>query len=167
MSEQKGELLAAVYPNEEHAKTTLDMLVAMHKAVTITLIDAAMVTKDETGKIHVKETAELTTRKGAKRGAIVAGVFGLIFPPSLIASVLVGGGVGALAGKLRDTGIKSDQVKDIADRIEPGKAAVIALTEGEFGPQVQQALTGYEGTLLIQAVSEDTLKEIYIHEGEG
>ena len=166
MSEKKGELLAAVYPNEEHAKTTLDMLVAMHKAVTITLIDAAMVTKDESGKMHVAETAELTTRKGARRGAIVAGVFGLIFPPSLIASVLVGGGVGALAGKLRDTGIKADQVKDIADKIEPGKAAVIALTEGEFGPQVQMALTGYEGTLLIQAVSEDTLKEIYLHENE-
>ena len=66
MSEKKGELLAAVYPNEEHAKTTLDMLVAMHKAVTITLIDAAMVTKDESGKMHVAETAELTTRKGAK-----------------------------------------------------------------------------------------------------
>ena len=166
MSKKKGELLAAVYPNEEHAKTTLDMLVAMHKNVTITLIDAAMVTKDDDGKIHVEETAELTTRKGAKRGAIVAGVFGLIFPPSLIASVLVGGGVGALAGKLCDTGINSDQIKDIADKIEPGKAAVIALTEGEFGPQVQMALTGYEGTLLIQAVSEDTLKQIYLHENE-
>ena len=67
---------------------------------------------------------------------------------------------------MRDTGIKSDQIKDIADKIEPGKAAVIALTEGEFGPQVQMALTGYEGTLLIQAVSEDTLKEIYLHENE-
>lgn len=167
MSAQHGELLAAVYPNEEHAKTTIDMLVAMHKAVTITLIDAAMVTKDASGKIHVNETAELTPRKGAKRGAVIAGVFGLIFPPSLIASVIAGGAVGAIAGRLRDTGIKSEQISEIANQIEPGKAAVIALTEGEFGPQVQQALTGYEGTLLIQAVSEETLKKIYEEESQG
>lgn len=167
MSAKKGELLAAVYPNEEHAKTTLDMLESMHRAVTITLIDAAMVTKDADGKVHVKETAELTTRKGATRGAVIAGVFGLIFPPSLIASVLAGGAVGAIAGKLRDTGIKSAQITDIANQIEPGKAAVIALTEGEFGPQVQQALTGYEGTLLIQAVSEEDLKKIYEAESQG
>ena len=46
MSETKSvQLLAAVYPDEEHAKTTIDMLHDMHRAANIDLVDSAMITK--------------------------------------------------------------------------------------------------------------------------
>ena len=156
------QLLAAVYPDREHAKVTFDMLHDMHRATTITLVDSAMITKNDEGKIKIEETTELTTRKGAKRGAIITGVLGVIYPPSLLGSALVGGAIGAVAGRLRDTGIKNPQLKEIADRLEPGKAAVIALAEESSTVKVQQALAGYEGTLVIQALDEDTLKELYL-----
>jgi uncharacterized membrane protein len=156
------QLLAAVYPDQEHAKVTFDMLHEMHRATNITLVDSAMITKNEDGKIKIEETKELTTRKGAKRGAIITGVLGVIYPPSLLGSVLVGGAIGAVAGRLRDTGIKNPQLKEIADRLEPGKAAVIALAEEASTAKVQQALAGYEGTLVIQALDEETLKELYL-----
>ena len=162
-----GEFLAATYPDVDHAKVTLDMLEQMHRAATITLIDAAMITKDEKGKYKVHETDEMTAKKGAIRGAVVTGVLGLIYPPSFIASVIAGGGIGALMGRMRDTGIKHDKIQEIADKLEPGKAAVIALVEGEFGPQVQQALEGYEGTMVVQVVDEATLKAIYEAKSSG
>jgi uncharacterized membrane protein len=129
------------------------------------LVDSALITKDEDGKLKVEETTELTTRKGARRGAIITGVLGIIYPPSLLGSVLVGGAIGAVAGRLRDTGIKNPQLKEIADRLEPGKAAVIALAEDWSTPKVQGALAGYEGSLVIQAVDEATLKELYMAAG--
>jgi uncharacterized membrane protein len=156
-----AQLLAAVYPDTEHAKVTFDMLRNMHRASTITLIDSALVTKNDDGKIKIEETTELTTGKGARRGAIIMGVFGLIYPPSLLGSILVGGGVGAVAGRLRDTGIKNPQLKEIADQLEPGKAAVIALADDFSSVDVQRALEGYEGTLIIQAVDEQTMKELF------
>ena len=123
------QLLAAVYPDRSHAETIFDMLHEMHRATTINLVDSAMITKNEDGKIKIEETKELTTRKGARRGAIITGVFGLIYPPSLLGSVLVGGAIGAIAGRLRDTGIKHPRLREIADGLEPGQAAVIALTD--------------------------------------
>ena len=159
------QLLAAVYPDQEHAKVTFDMLHEMHRASTITLVDSAMITKDEEGKLKIKETTEFTTRKGARRGAIITGVLGLIYPPSLLGSIAVGGVIGALTGKVRDTGIKNPQLKEIADRLEPGKAAVIALVEDWSTVKVQNALKGYEGTLVIEAVDEETLKELYMAAG--
>src|SRR6187402_360484 len=92
-------LVAAVFPDREHAETILDMLERMHKAVTITIHDASLVTKDDKGKLKIEETHELTTGKGARRGAIIAGALGVIFPPAFLASAISGGLIGAIAGK--------------------------------------------------------------------
>jgi uncharacterized membrane protein len=161
MSDQ-AQLMAAVYPTHEQAKTILNALQRMHRATTITLGDAAIVTKDADGKVKVEETAELTTREGAVRGAIVTGVLGLIFPPSFIVSVLAGGVIGGLIGKLRDTGITNANLREIADRLEPGKSAVIALGDGEWVIQIQDALQGYEGMLVTHALTADEAKQVYL-----
>jgi uncharacterized membrane protein len=163
MSDQKqAQLMAAVYPTHEQAKTILDMLQRMHRANTITLKDAAVITKDSKGKVKLEETAELTTREGAVRGAIVTGVLGLIYPPSLIVSLLAGGVIGGLIGRVRDTGIKNANLKEIADRLEPGKSAVIALGEGEWVDEIQGALKGWEGALITHALTEEEAKQIYL-----
>jgi uncharacterized membrane protein len=160
-------VIAAVYPDREHAKVTIDMLQQMHRAVTITLLDAALVTKDDQGKIRIEETKELTTGKGARRGAIIAGAFGLIFPPSLIASAVAGGAIGAVAGRARDTGVKHDRLNQFAEQLEPGKAAVVALAEDEWVLPIQQALVGYEGALVTEPLDEEAQKELFIAEGRG
>jgi uncharacterized membrane protein len=99
-------MTVAIYTSTADGQEILDALNDLERQGTIKLIDAAMLTKSEDGKLHVAETEELTTRQGAKRGALVLGVVGLIFPPSFLASVLVGGGIGALIGRMRDTGLK-------------------------------------------------------------
>jgi uncharacterized membrane protein len=153
-------LMAGVYADHERGKVILDMLQAMHREGTITLVDAALLTKTDDGKLHVSETAELTGRKGARRGAVIMGVIGLIYPPSFIATVIAGGGIGALAGKLRDTGIKKDEMREISERLEPGKAAVLALAEAESVPAIEKALQGYEGQLLTQELGAETAEDL-------
>jgi uncharacterized membrane protein len=142
------EITAAAYPDQERADTILDALQQMHRASTITLADAALITKDPQGTIQVKETREVTTGKGARRGALIAGCLGLIFPPSLIASVLVGGGIGAFIGKLRDTGIKSGDMKEVANRMEPGELVVITLSEPQWTPAIERTMAGWDGKFL-------------------
>jgi len=145
------QLIAAVYEDQDRASVILDMLQQMHKATTITLEDSAIVTRDAEGKLAVQETREVTTKKGAKRGAIAAGVFGLIFPPSIIASAVVGGALGAAWGKLRDTGIKSSSFSELGDKLEPGKAAVFALVEEQSVPAAERAMQGYDGEIVRHA----------------
>jgi uncharacterized membrane protein len=164
-------LLAAVYPDRDHAQVILDMLERMHRAVTITLVDAALVTKDDQGKLQIEETKELTTRKGARRGAIIMGSLAILFPPSVIGSAIAGGAIGALAGRVRDSGVKTDQMRQIAEGLEPGKALVVALADDESVVRVQAALEGYEGTLVIAAIDEETMiqlqKDALMHTGAG
>src|SRR4029453_17644687 len=97
--------IPGVCPSGDPQKVTLDMLQQMPRAVTITLLDAAMATKDDRGKVHIKEPRGRPPRGGGWRGAVAGFMFGLIYPPSFIASAAAGGIVGALAGRARDSGI--------------------------------------------------------------
>jgi len=149
------ELLAAVYTDEGRAKDILDMLQEMHRATTINIADSAMVTKGADGKLQIHETREVTTKKGLKRGAIAAGVFGLLFPPSIIASAVAGGAIGAAWGKLRDTGIKSGSIKELGEALEPGKAAVIVLVDEQTVQAAERALQGWDGEVVRHAFSAE------------
>jgi uncharacterized membrane protein len=154
------------YKDPEEARLILDTLESMHKAATIDLVDMAMLTKADDGKLHVAETRELTAAKGSLRGAIVMGVVGLIYPPSLIASVLAGGGIGAIAGRIRDTGIKKDQIQRVADDLKPGMAAVVALykttshelvddTLKQLGGELESHVLGAETAADVEAIAQE------------
>jgi uncharacterized membrane protein len=154
-------MLAATYPDREHARTILDMLESMRRGQRIKLVDAAMATKDSEGKLQIEETQELTGRKGATRGALIMGSVALFFPPSIIAGALAGGAVGAIAGRFHDSGVKNKQLHDLAARLEPGQALIIALTEEESVAVVESALTGYDGTLVIAEIDAETLDKMH------
>ena len=153
-------LIAAKYADEDRAKTIVDMLGQMDKAGTIDLSDAATVTKGADGKLKITETRETTTREGAKKGAIAAGVVGLLFPPALVASAVVGGGLGAAWGKLRDTGIKSKQIEEMGEKLEPGNAAVVALVSDTSVDSLKNAMSGYDGELLTHSFSASESESI-------
>lgn len=152
MSNESYQLIAASYGTYEQGVTILNTIQTMKKGRTIKIADAAMIMKTDDGKFEVTETKELTGRKGARRGAVIMGTFGLIFPPSFIASILVGGGLGALAGKLRDTGIKTGELERLAQSLEPGQVAVLVLSHADSVRKVTRALQGYQGMIVTEAI---------------
>lgn len=154
-------LLAAKYPDQEHAKTILDMLESMHRALTIDLQDAVMVTREPDGKFKTHETTDVTTRKGAKRGLIAGGILGAIFPPSLIATALAGGGIGALWGKIKDSGVKHDDIEHLANSLTGNQAALIVLVSKDTAQATQRALGSYEGDVITKMFSEEDMVKTY------
>ena len=62
---------------------------------------------------------------GAGRGAFLGAVIGIIGGPI---GIIAGGGIGALAAKLRDSGFKNDQLETLGKSLAPnGSAAVVEL----------------------------------------
>ena len=89
-------VIAAFYTDETKAGDALAQLKQMDKDGTVDIMDAAVMVKDADGrKVKIKETAELTPKKGAKRGVVAGAIVGIIFPPSILAM----GAIGAAAGK--------------------------------------------------------------------
>ena len=76
------------YPSEVAARGDYDVVKDLHSVGAVGSYDAAVITKDDDGKVHVNKD-ETATRHGTW-GGIAAGAFvGLLFPPAIIASAVV------------------------------------------------------------------------------
>jgi uncharacterized membrane protein len=138
------EVFIAAYGTEEGAGAALKDFRAAERAGSIDLIDAAVIVHKAEGKVKFEETGDPSGKKMAKRGAIVGGLVGLIFPPSIIASAVVVGGAGGVWGKIRDKGFKDEDLKAIGESLPPGSSAFIAIAEDRVVEQLERGLAGYE-----------------------
>jgi uncharacterized membrane protein len=122
------------YPNEAAARADYDVVKDLHAAGAVGTYDAAVVTKDDAGKVHVNKD-EMATRHGAWGGAAVGAVVGILFPPSLIAGAAIGAAAGGVGGHLW-RGMSRADVKELGDVIDEGQAALVIVGESK----VEQAL---------------------------
>jgi uncharacterized membrane protein len=144
VSENPIQLFIATFGDEVQAGQVLKDFQAMDREGSIDLIDAAVIVHTEEGKVQFQETADPGAKTWGKRGAIAGGVVGLLFPPAIIASAVVGGGAGAIWGKVRDKGFTDEQLRSIGDGMEPGTSAIIAIAEDHVIERLENGITGYE-----------------------
>jgi uncharacterized membrane protein len=144
MSENPIQVFIAIYDSEFQAKQALKDFQSMDREGSIDLIDAAVIVHNAEGKVTFEETADPSGKRWAKRGAIAGGVVGLIFPPSIIASAVVGGGAGGIWGRVRDKGFKDEELKEVGKSMEPGTSAIIAIAEDHVIERLERGLEGYE-----------------------
>jgi uncharacterized membrane protein len=125
------------YPNEDAARADYDIVKDLPAAGAVGTYDAAVVTKDIAGKVHVNKD-EMATRHGAWGGAAAGAVVGLLFPPSILATAAVGAAVGGIGGHLW-RGMSRSDVKEFGDIIDEGQAALVIVGESTVEQAVQKA----------------------------
>ena len=74
---------------------------------------------------------------GAGRGALLGGVIGIIGGP---VGMLAGGGIGALASKLRDSGFKNEQLDQLGKSLGPNNSAVVVEISADAVSTAQELL---------------------------
>jgi arylsulfatase len=99
----------------------------------------ALVTNDADGNVTVTETGDHLGRKGMKIGGGVGLVVGLFAPP-LLASVIVGGAVGGLAGKFARHRVQSGLADKMGAALPPGSAGVVAIYDRDKAGTVDATL---------------------------
>jgi uncharacterized membrane protein len=144
MADSTVEVFVAAFGTEEGAGEALKDFRAAQRAGAITLIDGAVIVHKASGKVEYEETADPSGKTWAKRGAIAGGVVGLIFPPSIIGTAIVGAAGGGVWGKVRDKGFKDEDLRSIGDSIPPGSSAIIAIAEDRVIAQLESGIDGYQ-----------------------
>jgi uncharacterized membrane protein len=139
MSDNPVFLYAAVYDEVADAEADYEAVFDLHAMGAIGTFDSAVIRKDDDGKVHVTKT-EKPTQHGAWTGAAVGALVGIVFPPALLGSAIVGAGAGGLTEHLRK-GVSRGDLKDLGDELEAGTAAVIVLGESKIEEQLQKAMT--------------------------
>jgi len=152
MSDKPVFLYAAIYDDIAIAEADYDAVFDLHAAGAIGTFDSAVIRKEEDGKVRVTKT-EKPTQHGAWTGAGVGALVGLVFPPALIGSAIVGAGAGGLVGHLRK-GISRGDLKDLGEELEAGSGAVIVIGESNLEEMLEKA-TARANKLIAKQVEGD------------
>ena len=138
MSDRPVFLYAAIYDGIADAEADYEAVFDLHALGAIGTFDSAVIRKEADGKVRVTKT-EKPTQHGAWTGAAVGALVGMVFPPAVLGSAIVGAGAGGLTGHLAK-GISRGDLKDLGEELEAGTAAVIVLGESKLEEQLEKAL---------------------------
>jgi uncharacterized membrane protein len=127
-----------VYASKDEAEADYEVVKELHRAGVLGAYDAAVVTRDAHGQVHVAKD-ELPTRRGAWAGAAVGAVAGLLFPPSLLVSGAVGAGAGALVEHFR-RGMSRSDVAELGDLLRVGDAGLVVVAESKVSELLEREL---------------------------
>jgi uncharacterized membrane protein len=125
------------YPSEASARDDYAVVKDLHALGAVGTYDAAVITKDDAGKVHVNKD-EMATRHGAWGGAAVGALVGILFPPAIIGSAIVGAAVGGVGGHLW-RGMSRADVKEFGEVIDAGQAALVIVGESKLEQAVNKA----------------------------
>src|SRR4051812_41043624 len=90
-------IYVATYRDEMAARDDYETIKALHDNGLVGSYDAAVVTRDDTAKVHENKD-EPATRHGAWWGVAAGAALGAIFPPSILATAAAGGLIGGVSG---------------------------------------------------------------------
>lgn len=141
-------ILAASYPNVEDARADFAGIKALYDEIHVShVFDAAVLTKDEKGKVKIDETYQAGAQHGAAvglAGGLALGAVAALFPPIGIGAALVAGGLGGAAlGSVvghYETGISRGELKELGDALDNGEAGLVVVYAANYADQVGQII---------------------------
>jgi len=125
------------YPSQDAAEADYEVIKDLHAVGAVGSYDAAVVTKDDNGKVHENKD-EMATRHGGWGGAAVGALIGCLFPPAIIVTTAAGAAVGAVSGHLW-RGMSRKDCKELGELIDDGQAALVIVGENTIEQAVDKA----------------------------
>lgn len=158
-------LVAVAYPDPETAERVRQELIQATKEQLLKLDDAVVVECSADGKVKLHQAVS-TTGRGALGGAAWGGLIGLLFLAPLF-GMAIGAASGALAGKMTDTGVNDDFMKQLGAKLQPGTAALIALGSTDARDKLVERVKPYGGEIIQTSLSTEDEEQVRAALGEG
>jgi uncharacterized membrane protein len=148
-----NKVIVAIFNTEPVAYEGLSALKDLHNDGDITLYATAVVVKDSSGTVSVKQTSD-EGPVGAAIGALTGGLLGLLAGPIGLAVGASGGGLTGLVIDLAKAGIGGDFLDEVSKALTPGKAAVLAEVQETWVTPVDTKLGKLGGMVFRRQRSE-------------
>lgn len=159
MSNEPVDAIVASFKSEETANQVARQIRQSGKDKVIKLYGAAVVKRDEKGKLHLDDPSDAGAVKGMLGGGLIGAVAAVIFPP-LVIPVALGALFGGIAAKLHDGGLPDAQLKQIGAILEKGAAAVVALVDPADSDAVNKMLAEAGADVVSIGLNEETLAKL-------
>jgi uncharacterized membrane protein/sporulation protein YlmC with PRC-barrel domain len=154
-------LISIVFDAPKAADEALSLVKAEVKNGRIERVDAAVIRKSDDGKVHVSETADLSTGRGAATGAVVGGVLSILAGPvGLVGAAAAGAAAGGITARLVDRGVPDRYARDLGRALRANSSAIVLLADQRFEADLLQTLAPLGGEVLRLALSDDMLERL-------
>ncbi|HEV3174332.1 MAG TPA: DUF1269 domain-containing protein [Actinocrinis sp.] len=126
------------YASEDAAKADLEVVRDLYASDVLRTYDAAVAVRDSDGKVHLHRH-EGSMNHAVWSGAAVGALVGILFPPALIATTVLGAATGGLVDHLW-RGISRGDLKDLGEALDAGEASLVVISSTEVDHQFAAAL---------------------------
>jgi uncharacterized membrane protein len=147
-----SDLIVVGFKDEFKADEVMNELRRLQSEYLVDLEDAAIVVRNQEGKVKIKQAQELVAA-GAISGSYWGVLLSVLFFNPIFA--LVGAAAGALSGALSDIGIDDNFMRDLGSTIEPGTSAIFVLVRKSTPDRVLADLSKFEGKVLRTSLSKE------------
>jgi uncharacterized membrane protein len=144
-------LIAVGYESEEIAERALATLGDLAREDALELKDAALVVKDDAGRVELRQT-RLAAGESVVGGGSIGLLLGLAVGVPVAAALLGLAGGGGLAAFHR--GISDKRMRKFGEELPPGHAAVFALVADVNWPLLHDRLAPYGGEVAASELDE-------------
>jgi uncharacterized membrane protein len=144
-------LVVLTFEKESEAADVLKTIRGLEHDGVLKLSDSAVVAKDQSGKVRVKNEVSSATEVGAVAGGIVGGLLTVIFP---VAGIALGAAAGAGIGAMTGQGVEGKFVKELSQELKPGDSALFLIIAAGHAAAFD-ALKGHKGKIYQTNLSED------------
>lgn len=147
-------LIAVAFDDEFKAEQVRLDLLRMGREDLVDLEEAAVAVRDAKGKVRLHHVSHFTFPLALGGGfvGILAGL--IVLNPALAAiGMVVGTGVGAVLGALKEIGIEEDFMEELASHLKPESSALFILVKSAKPEVVSEELKRFNGKLLQTTLS--------------
>jgi uncharacterized membrane protein len=142
----------------EQAGKALEALKKVQSEGQLHIDDAAVIVKNEDGKVDVKNQTSSAAKWGAFGGSVLGLLLmGVFFP---LAGLAIGAISGALIAQSLNLGVDQKFVKDVTETLKPGMSALFVIGSQANVAVVASALTPFKGTIYQTSIDGDKLEAL-------
>lgn len=161
------DLIVVKYEDEYKAEENMRTLRGLDEDWVVDIHDAAAVSRDADGKLHIRDSYKTTTGEAAGWGLLLGtilgglallpftgGVSAAVAAGRLAAGIVGGAALGGATGGVAASdhkeynGISEDFVDEVSDTIKRGQSAIFALVESNKPDQVASYFRGTGGEII-------------------
>src|SRR4051812_17729343 len=152
-----NDLLVLTYDNVNAANGAREAVRSLQHQGQLTLEDAAVLTADANGKVHVHNELSRDLKIGAGVGAIFGILLTVFFP---VFGLVAGAGGGGVIGGLLNRGGDKKFVEDVKAQMKPNTSAIFLVVERADMNALRAALAPFHGTLLQTTLDDEIADQI-------